>query len=81
MSNANCPGSYCYDCQQLTAGVCWRHSTVPPASTAPFKCPVCDGSGLVSRPPGVAGDVPSWVGGTVCTFECRACGGKGLVWR
>jgi hypothetical protein len=43
------------------------------------KCPVCDGTGIVSRPPGVAGDVESWVGNAT-TYECKTCGGKGALW-
>lgn len=45
-----------------------------------FKCPVCDGSGLVSRPPGVAGDQTTWVSTDTGPYACRACGGTGIVW-
>lgn len=37
------------------------------------KCPVCDGTGLVSRPPGVAGDQNQWSSNQVSTFPCRTC--------
>lgn len=46
----------------------------------PFKCPVCDGTGLVSRPPGVAADQQEWVSYTAGPFSCRACGGSGVLW-
>lgn len=41
----------------------------------PSKCPVCDGTGLVSRPPGLAGDNEQWVANGGRTYECRACNG------
>ena len=47
----------------------------------PFRCPVCVGTGLVSRPPGVAGDVDSWVSSTVATHPCKACAATGIVRR
>jgi len=43
------------------------------------KCPVCDGTGLVSRPPGLAGDVPTWSGNSTNPYQCRACGGTGII--
>lgn len=46
----------------------------------PHKCPVCDGTGKVSRPPWVAGDVPTWTDSGTGPYECRACLGKGIVW-
>ena len=46
----------------------------------PHKCPVCDGTGLVSRPPYIAGDVPVWVDNCTAPYPCRACLGTGLVW-
>ena len=47
----------------------------------PHKCPCCDGTGLVSRPPGVAGDVVSWPSSGTATYSCRACSGTGVLWR
>jgi len=44
------------------------------------KCPVCDGTGLVSRPPGIAGDQLSWSGSSCGPFSCQACNGTGLFW-
>lgn len=46
----------------------------------PFRCPVCQGSCLVSRPPYVAGDVDSWITSTTVVYECKACNGTGIVW-
>lgn len=46
----------------------------------PHKCPVCDGSGLVSRPPGVAGDQETWTSNSVGPYQCRSCNGEGLLW-
>lgn len=47
----------------------------------PHKCPVCEGTGKVSRPPWVAGDVYEWVSSSSCgPYTCSACNGTGLVW-
>lgn len=45
----------------------------------PAKCPVCDGTGLVSRPPGTAGDRVSWSSTGVGPYECQACTGAGVL--
>jgi hypothetical protein len=45
-------------------------------------CPSCNGQGLVSRPPLMAGDVFNWPatsGGQPITFKCRICDGKGII--
>ena len=34
---------------------------------------------LVSRPPGVPGDQPTWTASSVGPYPCRACGGTGLL--
>lgn len=47
----------------------------------PWKCPVCQGQGTVSRPPFVAGDVPGWTTSGTQQYACRACGGTGIVWK
>lgn len=45
-------------------------------------CPVCNGAGMVSRPPWVAGDQPQWTSGnTTDQHKCKACNGTGVVWR
>lgn len=46
----------------------------------PYKCPVCDGTGIVSRPPHVAGDIPIWSSGGTGVYECKSCEGEGIVW-
>jgi len=43
------------------------------------KCPVCDGTGLVSRPPGVAGDAETWISSSTGPWPCQTCGGSGLI--
>jgi len=45
------------------------------------KCPVCDGTGLVSRPPWLAGDVMEWAATSIAPYPCKACGGSGLLVR
>lgn len=45
----------------------------------PHKCPVCDGQGIVSRPPYLAGDVETWEDSQT-SYPCRACNGTGIVW-
>jgi len=44
------------------------------------KCPVCDGTGLVSTPPWVAGDQPVWVDTNAAPYPCKACNGTCLLW-
>ena len=46
----------------------------------PYKCPVCNGTGLVSRPPGVAGDQEAWTSTSVGPWPCRSCE-NGIVWE
>lgn len=43
------------------------------------KCPVCDGTGLVSRPPWVAGDVNRWLSSSAGPWPCQCCVG-GIVY-
>lgn len=43
------------------------------------KCPVCDGTGLVSRPPGVTGDMPYWTSSHTGPYVCRCCNGDGVL--
>jgi len=51
------------------------------ARMTPHKCPVCDGTGLVSRPPWVAGDQLEWSDTSTSPHPCRACGGSGVLWE
>ena len=68
-----------------TAGKCEWCQTFPDypqriCVQTPHKCPVCDGTGLVSRPPGVAGEQREWTDNQTKPYSCRACDGKGLLW-
>ena len=50
-------------------------------SKTPFRCPVCNGQGTVSKPPHIAGDQDTWVASdTDNLFQCPACGGTGIIW-
>ena len=46
----------------------------------PHKCPTCLGTGLVSRPPNVAGDVQTWSSTGTGPHPCRCCYGTGIIW-
>ena len=48
--------------------------------TVPYRCPVCDGTGLVSKPPGIAGDQLLWQDSQAGPYPCSACGGAGILW-
>jgi hypothetical protein len=52
----------------------------PMPTTFPHKCPACDGIGLVSKPPGVAGDQQEWTSTSTGPYPCKACGGGGVLW-
>jgi Ribonuclease G/E len=43
------------------------------------KCPVCDGTGKVSRPPWIAGDVEHWSTSSSEMYECKACNGECII--
>ena len=47
----------------------------------PHKCPVCEGTGLVSRPPGVAGDQMTWDDNGTSPYNCGPCKGTGVLWE
>jgi DnaJ-class molecular chaperone len=42
------------------------------------KCPICDGQGIVSKPPYVAGDQNTWVSDRT-SYPCKTCNGTGLI--
>lgn len=46
----------------------------------PHKCPVCDGTGKVSRPPNIPGDVQEWSGAGSGPYPCKACESSCIVW-
>jgi hypothetical protein len=82
----NLPPHPCPRCGNLLFGAddyCLRcFTTTSSLQQAPHTCPVCTGSGKVSRPPWVAGDQSTWSGSTTFTsYTCRACQGSGVVWR
>ncbi len=56
-------------------------SLAPRAASAPYKCPVCDGTGLVSRPPGTAGDQLTFTSSESGPWPCGACRGTGVLWH
>jgi len=43
------------------------------------KCPVCDGSGKVSRPPWVPSDQTSWLTSHTNSYDCGSCQGRGII--
>jgi len=43
------------------------------------KCPVCEGTGLVSKPPGVAGDIQFWLSTSSSPYTCKRCDGTGTI--
>ena len=43
------------------------------------KCPVCDGTGLVSKPPWVAGDQTQWTTSSAGPWPCKRCNGIGTL--
>jgi hypothetical protein len=50
-------------------------------SNLPHKCPACDGSGWVSRPPWIAGDQQVWDDSSALPYPCNACNGSGIIWQ
>lgn len=50
--------------------------TQPPV---PFRCPVCDGRGVLAYPPGTpAGQ--AFVSTSMGPWPCRSCAGTGIIW-
>ena len=43
------------------------------------KCPVCDGTGLVNKPPWVAGDQHTWTTSGSGPWPCKRCQGIGTI--
>ena len=41
---------------------------------------MCEGTGLVSRPPGVPGDVKEW-SSNATAHSCPSCSGRGVLWH
>lgn len=42
------------------------------------KCPKCDGQGIVSKPPWIAGDVYEW-SSTAAQHQCNVCNGAMII--
>lgn len=42
-------------------------------------CPKCNGQGIVSMPPWLAGDIPYWTGTGTGSYTCPVCGGAGYI--
>jgi hypothetical protein len=42
-------------------------------------CPVCNGTGLLTRPPHVPGDVTTWLGGGATSYQCPTCLGRRII--
>lgn len=70
----------CFTKIESSGGVCYACMNAPITSRIPHKCPVCDGTGKVSRPPWVAGDVSQWTDSGCSHYACNACSGSGIVW-
>ena len=47
----------------------------------PYKCPVCNGQGTVSKPPDIAGDQDTWLASDSVLHPCPACNATGIVWE
>ncbi len=85
MNNKDRQSCRCKDCVEhrsstgTIAMTCEKISE--PQRTIPHKCPVCDGSGKVSRPPWIASDVAGWpAASTGELYACTACNASGVVW-
>lgn len=48
-------------------------------ASIPHKCPKCDGQGIVSKPPWVAGDVHQWSSAETA-YTCDVCNGAKIIW-
>lgn len=66
----------CYDCQKLTGGCCWRHSTYTFPPKQVHRCPVCEGRGTV--PHGFYSAFGALTNNTA-PETCKSCEGKGYV--
>jgi hypothetical protein len=45
----------------------------------PILCPMCAGTGVVDRPPGIPATQATWVSNSAGPWPCRICGGCGLI--
>lgn len=42
------------------------------------KCPKCDGQGIVSKPPYIAGNQNTWTSSEI-SYTCNVCNGKMII--
>ena len=70
----------CPVCGLESKYTCCEYCFPPAQFSRPYKCPVCDGSGKVGRPPWVAGDQRVFSAGETGPWPCRACNGSGILW-
>jgi hypothetical protein len=68
----------CWQCGQVhdigTSNMC-----PPPVPIRVVTCPTCNGYKTVSRPPHVAGDMPSWSGTGTELYPCPTCDARGYI--
>ena len=71
-----------------TQTVHWSALIYPPVaegeegmSEQPYKCPVCNGAGRITRPPGIGGDVETWTASGITLYCCPLCKGERIIWR
>lgn len=48
--------------------------------STPHRCPVCNGHGYVSYPPGIADGQP-FSSSSAGPWPCHACEGGGIIWE
>ncbi len=55
-------------------------STYSSDSSRPYRCPICNGNGIV--PEGFYNQIGgTWLSSGTGTEDCRACKGTGIVWK
>jgi DnaJ-class molecular chaperone len=47
----------------------------------PYKCPVCNGKGIITTPPWLPGNAEGWLDSTTKPYPCKACKGTGIIWE
>jgi hypothetical protein len=43
------------------------------------RCPVCEGTGVNARPPGIPATQQSWVAAHTGPYTCHVCSGAGIL--
>ena len=62
---------------QLDAAI--KNRTIPIVTRSALQlCPKCNGQGIVSKPPWVAGDVHQWTS-SATSFVCDVCNGAKVI--